>query len=218
MDAGALANTVAEQAVAVWNAPIPFLAAIIFVGWLIWLGMRAHYRGRLESKDGLIALKDGQLQDYKDKLSGATPDEARARLDALESRIDALGPRKITAEQRRRMIPELELFRGCKVDITADATSADAAQLARGLTAAFNAAGWRVQNGVGLGIGSTITPASGIGLLVENPSALTDAQTAIISALNGAGLEHDVLRKGGPTLDRDGAPMESMVLSNKLDD
>jgi len=39
------------------------------------------------SKNAQIELLDRQLVDYRDKLKGASPDEARAKIDALESTI-----------------------------------------------------------------------------------------------------------------------------------
>jgi uncharacterized caspase-like protein len=49
-------------------------------------------------------LQADQIVDYKTKLSGASPDEAKARLDALETIVADLSPRLLSEEQSRKLI------------------------------------------------------------------------------------------------------------------
>jgi hypothetical protein len=46
------------------------------------------YSIRLANKDGEISLLTRQRDDYKDKLGGASPDQAKAKIDTLEKRIE----------------------------------------------------------------------------------------------------------------------------------
>lgn len=183
------------------HAPVIFLASILVVGLLIWRIGQWQYGSQLTSSKAIVSLRDTQLQDYKDKLSGASPDEARARMDALETRIDeilpqiaALSPKKITTEQRQLMAPFLDRFPGCSVSIASDAVSADAAQMSKGLITAFNASRWLVQTPVIMGIANP--PPTGVALCVADPGNLSEEQKAIADAFTSAAIAFD-FRHGG---------------------
>lgn len=174
------------------QAPVFFLTAVAAVGFAIWKVIEWHFQTRLENAASTNKLLEDRLQDYKDKLSGATPEEARARMDALEARIEALGPRRIDGNHRREMIPHLDPFRGTAILIASDGSSADAAGMKGGVSAAFGMAGWVVTNSTVIGLGNP--PRSGIGLTVEDPANLTPPQHAIVSAFRAANVPIDIQR------------------------
>jgi hypothetical protein len=66
------------------DAPAIFAMAVLVVAALIWIAMRWAYGARIQHKDAQIALQQAQIDDYRRKLDGASPDEARARIAALE--------------------------------------------------------------------------------------------------------------------------------------
>ncbi|MBP6690356.1 MAG: hypothetical protein KA153_10215 [Hyphomonadaceae bacterium] len=192
MDIEDIAKWLGGQFTVIAQAPLVYIATIAAVSFAIWRIVEWHFKTRLENSSSTIALLNERLQDYKDKLSGATPDEARARMDALESRIEALGPKRIGGDQKREMIPHLDPFRGTGVIITADGVSADAAGMSPGLKAAFSMAGWHVTSGTVLGIGRA--PPTGVGMTVEDTKNLTPQQKAIVSALNAANIKFDLMQ------------------------
>jgi hypothetical protein len=204
------------------HAPVTFLASILVAAFLIWKIIQWQYGVQLTNTKSTLTLRDAQLQDYKDKLSGATPDEAKARMDALETRLDeivpriaALGPRRISSAQRQAMVPFLDRFRGSTVDICSDAASADAAQMSKDLSAAFNAAAWQVRTSMVMGLG--MPPVSGIGIMTTNPNDLTDQQKAIIDAFQAAGLNFD-MQLGPPPHQELGQQFAGILLTNRLHD
>lgn len=68
----------------IWStAPVPFVMSVAAIGIIIFITMKWGY-GRENS------LLRQQVADYKDKLSGATPAEAKAQFLALEARISEL--------------------------------------------------------------------------------------------------------------------------------
>lgn len=222
MDFAAIAKSISEQVVTVWHAPVPFLAAFI----ASWLVMRAFIRGQFETRlsniQSTLDLRNAQLQDYKDKLSGATPEEAKARMNALEARIDeivprleALGPRRVTVEQRQAMAPILDQCRGAHVSIASDAASVDAAQMVKGLLAAFNSAGWVVSTPTVLGLGNP--PPSGIALRAENLAQLRPEERCVADALRTAGLEYDLQVGGRGRALNDHVAVE-LILTTQLHD
>jgi hypothetical protein len=76
-----------EQWAVVKAAPIPFIAAVVIVGAVLWLLIGWSYTAVLNSKNAQIELQDRQLADYKEKLGGASPSEAKAELDALKEKV-----------------------------------------------------------------------------------------------------------------------------------
>jgi hypothetical protein len=89
-----------NQVAVVMATPIPFIVAILIVAALIWWLMNWRYSAVISHRDAEIVLLNGQRDDYKDKFSGATPDQAKARMDALESRLAKIEPRRQTESQR----------------------------------------------------------------------------------------------------------------------
>ncbi|MFN7400633.1 MAG: hypothetical protein ACK5SX_16605 [Sandaracinobacter sp.] len=197
MDFSAFGVSIWAQFVTVWNAPAPFLAAVVAAWFLIRWHFQASYEKQLSNASSTEKLLERQLQEYKDKTGGDTPDAVKTRIDALEQRIAemvpvlaAMEPRKISGEQQRLMALPLDPFKGQSIIIVTDAASADAAQMSKGLVAAFNSAGWITQTGMVIGIGSP--PLTGVGLRVSDPNNLTPAQISVTSALRAAGIDYDL--------------------------
>ena len=190
MNFSELAAGIWQQFTLVVQIPVPFLTTILASGWLIWLVVKHTFDTRLANADSTKQLLERQLQEYRDKLSGASPDEARARMDALEARLDAMGPRKLPPEKRQLMVPILGEFGGSSASIAYDAGASDAQVFTKHLAAAFTAAGWQVQLPMVVGIGSP--PPTGIGVSVSNAAQLSPHENAACQALRAAGLEFDL--------------------------
>lgn len=76
-----------EQWAVVTAAPIPFAIVTIILGAVIWIVIGWSYSAILNSKNAQIELQDRQLADYREKLGGASPSEAKAELDALKDKV-----------------------------------------------------------------------------------------------------------------------------------
>ena len=198
MDLGAEAQIIWNQFGTITHAPVPFLAALI-VSWIVigWLA-RWRFRNRIDNLQSLTNLREAQLQDYKEKLNGASPDQAKARMNALETRLDevlsqvaSLAPRTLTDRQRRAALAVLDPFRRSRINILCDAAAPDVKRLADALIATFNGAAWHVETGIVLEIANS--PATGVGLLVPDPARLTPPQQSIAEALRDAELAFDLM-------------------------
>ena len=69
------------------EAPLVFGAAVLFLGAIIWAALRWRYSGMIERGNHVIAL-------YKARLNGATPDQAKAKIDSLEGQVASLKNRE----------------------------------------------------------------------------------------------------------------------------
>jgi hypothetical protein len=66
--------------------PKTFLAILLAIIVVTWFVIHWFYKGTLNSKNAQIELQDRQLNDYREKLKGATPDEAKATIDDLRDK------------------------------------------------------------------------------------------------------------------------------------
>ena len=69
------------------EAPLVFGAAVLLLGAIIWAALRWRYSRGIERRNHIIAL-------YKERLNGATPDQAKAKIDSLEGQVVSLKNRE----------------------------------------------------------------------------------------------------------------------------
>lgn len=152
----------------IMQAPLIFGGALIVITFIIWrvIGWRHA------PKDDLIAL-------YKARLDGASPDEARARIDKLEATIKRtvgaewhpLTPSEISALSR-------ELASIGKRSVFIMHKNALGKDLAKSLAAAFESAGWQVGTSItgdfeeGIVVGRSPTLAPQIKEAIERATSL----------------------------------------------
>jgi hypothetical protein len=97
------------------NAPASAVAIILGVFAVVWIAMDWRYAGIIANRDGIIASRDAainliatQRDDYKDKLGGASPDQAKSRMDALEKANVSLSARLSEISKRVKPVYPLE--------------------------------------------------------------------------------------------------------------
>ncbi|MGA2223467.1 MAG: hypothetical protein ABSH41_03375 [Syntrophobacteraceae bacterium] len=76
------------------KAPSTFVILAVMMCTVAYLAARWLYKGIISNRDSEITLLKAQRDDYRDKLGGATPDQAKARIDDLETRIKAARQRQ----------------------------------------------------------------------------------------------------------------------------
>lgn len=91
------ASRLTDEWAVIRHAPISFVIAVLVLGTGLWFVLSWSYDSRLAGKDAQIASSDGQIalltrqrDDYRDKLGGASPDQAAQKIAALEKTIEEL--------------------------------------------------------------------------------------------------------------------------------
>ena len=141
-------------------APVSFGLSVIAVGLLIFYLMTWGY-GRENS------YLRTQLDDYKEKLKGATPQEARERIDALEAAAkETIGKKWIplTATEMDQLSAQLPDIPKVRIQVMYE--NQLGRELAENLFACFRKAGWpdaTISTGAGFGLGISV----GQGPIVE---------------------------------------------------
>ncbi|MGM5020219.1 hypothetical protein [Tardiphaga sp. 367_B4_N1_1] len=184
------------------NLPTFIVLAALMFGAIWWL-MDWRYGGILTGRDGIISNKDseiallkGQRDDYKDKLSGATPDQAKARIDALEGRlkqIEQTGPRSLAAEQRQALTQTARVPVGAQYALTivTEGGCPDCPVYASILERAFRDAGWKIGNGMLMG--PPQRPVRGIALVVPDAKNLSAEALLIQRSLRAAQIDVELM-------------------------
>jgi hypothetical protein len=128
------------------NLPTFFVILVLIIG-AVWFVVNWSYSGVLTSKTGQLELQDRQLADYKQKLNGANPEQAKSRIDDLEARLIRITARRwdpLTDSQiaevrvTLRKLPKpyaLRIVYG----------GSDCVDLAESLSRLFNGIGWVVK-------------------------------------------------------------------------
>ena len=158
------------------EAPLVFGAALFFLGVLIWAILRWRYSSIIQHRNRIIAL-------YKARLDGATPDQARAKMDSFEGQVVSLKNREwpklapaavtdfegILASQGSHVVSVLPQDR-------------DSIFLARDIVDAFKRIGWKAKcdrsmNDIPDGL--SVWPEDDVGRAICN--ALTMATGALVT-------------------------------------
>jgi hypothetical protein len=186
-------NSLLDQWQMIAGAPAIFIMATLIVGAAIWAVLRWAYGSMLQNKDALVALQVAQLNDYKDKLSGASPDQAKARIDALETQIKQLAPRSLEEVQTSSLVAAVARVGAHSIDVMCDMACSDGKKFAGQLGHAFKNAGWEVRYPM-LG-GTENPPYSGLGLRVRDVANLNSFESAVAQGLRVAGLQFDIQKR-----------------------
>jgi len=121
------------------KTPFVFAAVVLLLGAIIWAALRWRYAKMIEHRNRIIAL-------YKARLNGATPDEARAKMDSLEGQVLSLKNRE-WPKLAPAAVSDFERFlasQGSYV-VAVLPQDRDSVFLARDLVDAFNRIGWKAK-------------------------------------------------------------------------
>jgi hypothetical protein len=151
------------------EAPFVFGAAVLLLGAIIWAALRWRYSSIIDHRDRTIAL-------YKARLDGATPDQAKAKMDSLKNREwPKLAPAAVTdfenvlASQGSHVVSVLPQDR-------------DSVFLARDLVDAFTRIGWEAKRDASLNEipdGLSVWPEDDVARAISN--ALTMATGVMVT-------------------------------------
>jgi len=188
-----------QEAAAIVSAPILAGAILAVALAVMWLALHWSYRAALENKDNHIAFLERRLSEYRDRLNGATPDEARKRIDTLDAEVKTLRlrlqPRQLTQAQRQAIIDRSRLPAGTQpadLRIAHEASCSDCRAFAEELAGAFGERdNWRVTTAAIEAPAER--PRTGLGVRVEQPLRPPPEAVRLQESLRSARLPFDVI-------------------------
>src|SRR6476620_1196824 len=158
------------------EAPLVFGAAVLFLGAIIWAALRWRYAGIIAHRNRIIAL-------YKARLNGASPDQAKARMDSLEGQVVSLKNRE-WPKLSPAAVADFENIlasQGSHV-ISVVPQDKDSVFLARDLVDALNRIGWKAKRDTSMNEvpdGLSVWPEDDVARAICN--ALTMATGALVT-------------------------------------
>lgn len=181
---------------AIEAAPAIFVLVVAALAVGVWVLLSWSYRSQLSNKDAQleskrseIELLERQLSDFKQKLHGASPDEAKARIDELERQVKELMPRKLSPEQKQMIEQQLRrLGSSHSITIAHDMSCSDGGKYADDFGRLFQALGWKVSRPSVLGVSGP--PPSGLGILISGGLPV-GIESELGEALKRAGVGFD---------------------------
>jgi hypothetical protein len=181
---------------AVTRAPVAFGAAVLVMSVVISCGVIWSFRQETTSLQR-------QISEYREKLGGASPDQAKTALDALADEVTALQarlkPRRITAYQQQMMADRLKIPTGTQyaLAIVHEGGCWDCPQYAADFDGAFRTIpGWLVSNRVIMGLAQR--PPHGLAVVVVDPLHPSAQESLLLQALQAAGIEFDLQGERSP--------------------
>ena len=188
-----------QEAAAIVSAPILAGTILAVALAVMWTALHWSYRAALENKDSHIAFLERRLAEYRDRLNGATPDEARKRIDALESELGTLRvrlqPRHLTTAQRQAIIDRSRLPAGtppADIRVAHEANCSDCRAFAEEIAGALGERdNWRVTTAAIEAPAER--PRTGLGIRVEQPLRPPPEAVRLQESLRSARLPFDMI-------------------------
>jgi len=155
-----------DQMRVIGDAPVVFAGIVLVIAAVIWWILRWRYSGIIKNKEKTIAL-------YKNRLDGASPDEAKAKIDSLEGQIWTLKDR-VWSKLPPAAVADLENALKTKEppqQIAIVPQDIDSIFLARDLVDAFTRIGWTAKQDTtlnGLPDGLSVWPDNELGRAVRD--------------------------------------------------
>ncbi|MDP5305770.1 hypothetical protein [Paracoccus spongiarum] len=179
---------VASEASVIADAPLIFAMAVLASATVVWWLVNLRFGGIIDSQRERLQARDEKIAEYKTKLEGAEPDEARAHIKDLEARLARLEPRRLSEVQRKAMVEHLRSAPGA-ISIAVDGACFDGQVFSRSFTSALREAGWEVSLPMVLGLNNP--PSSGLRVQVADLNNLTNANRALFAAMDAVGLSYE---------------------------
>lgn len=180
----------AGEWVVVSGAPFGFAAAILAAALLLYWIFRARYQDRLDTLEQRLKLRDDQISQFQSKVGSTSPDEVKARIDALEARVHAIAPRRATEAQKASIKADIASAPGI-AQFRYDSGGGDSKSFGEELREVFRGAGWRTSS-LNVLSASMMTSTTGLLVIVTDPTNLTSKQSSVVAALRKASIAFDI--------------------------
>jgi hypothetical protein len=181
-----------QQWEAIVAAPIPFLTVVAAVAILIWLGLSYAYQTRLASRDGEISLLVRQRDEYKDKLGGASPEQAKILIAELRAEVESLGKklqeRDIEPDIANQIVNELKAGGSHEIQVTYATGDKSSAKFADTIAALLKRGGWKVRGPKAVYYFGSVFDLS----ILVGPGGDSDGARLLASIFNRHGMSIDV--------------------------
>lgn len=195
---------VRQEISAVGSAPVAFTVIVLAAAVVMWGVTHWSYATLLSSKNTRIAFLERRVAEWRDKMSGMSPDEARARLQALETQVKSLQirlePRTLTDEMRQALIDRARLRPGQQstLSILSEEDCSDCQRFAAQLVSALRETQTWTAN-VGIFNEKIARPRYGLAVRVADPLRPPPEAARLQAGLQAARIPFEMIGGGSGT-------------------
>lgn len=200
-----LLETIQKEWPVIRGAPWSFAAAVIAIGIVIAGFSELIHHAEIAGKDATIETQKTEIDAYKDKLNGATPDEAKkqidnskARIADLETRVAKVEPRGLKDNERIAIKASLEFIgvSASNIVLSHELSCTDCAQFATDFGDVLKSAHWGfVPSGV---MGAMMASPKGLAIVTPDAANPLPEAKALADALTAAKIPFDMVQNPGP--------------------
>lgn len=162
--------------------------SVVLTAVAVWLLLRARYQRT-------IASQRRRLREFETNLHGATPEEARRRIESMEARLARLEPRRLNGRQKtalRRLLILPESAGMTDVNVAYDAGCSDAKPYAEDFATVLGSCrGWRPLSVTMFG--SSHRPEAGLAIVSFRQGRTAAGAKLLSKAFAEAGIDHEVI-------------------------
>jgi cell division protein FtsN len=195
-------ETLRDEARGIAAAPLLFAAAVLAAAAVLWGILHWSYRTVLSNKDKHIAFLERRVAAYRETLRGATPEEARHRIEALETELEMLRiqlrPRHLNSTQRQAIVDRSRLPAGAQpqpVTVVYEEDCSDCTQFAAEIADTLRVSGsWVVSTEATRK--AVERPRRGLGIRVPDRLRPPPAARILQQALRSANLDYAMVEGG----------------------
>jgi hypothetical protein len=192
------------------GAPWSLATISLIILGVVWFFVAQINSATISGKDATIETQKAQIDSYKEKLNGASPDEAKARIDGLEARLARIEPRQLSDVQLARMSEVIKTaFGHYDIFIDKDMVCADCGEYASQIANLLPRDQWSIRMRM-VGGPSQASP-KGLAVVTPDPLHPSAEAAVLIRALTAAGIPFDVNAGGFARLEDLGKPNQSLL-------
>lgn len=185
-----------KQWAVIRGAPIYFVTALGAAIVVIWFLVNWADKAVIDGKTQAIETLNIQLKAYKDKLDGATPDEAKQKIAALEARVKGIEPRRLSTTQRDKIssiiktLPPGDHY----LNIESDMQCSDCYYFGNDFQSLFPQPPWIVKS-IGIQVPSERS-ITGLAVLTDDPNNPSPEAAIIAKALKAIDIPFEMMKLG----------------------
>lgn len=170
------------------------LGLLVVVLALMWLLVQVAHGRTIVALENRLRLAEERNRAFTRIFRNQSPDEVAARLRALEARLEALPPRRLSDDQRKRLSSiDPPPPNATYLAIEYDSSHGETDRFAQDLIEAFMAApGWNVVRRGNARLGRQTAD---VAVAVEVVGSATPTETLIIRALTRAGIPFGMIQR-----------------------
>jgi hypothetical protein len=194
-------DTIQKEWSVIRTAPWSIAAVTFVVIAAVWFLISQINSATFAAKDATIETFRAQNQSYKEKLNGASPEEASARIKLLEERLSKVEGRNIDPNKLSAARETLSKLAGGPyyLSVASDMVCADCSSYSDQIVSIFSQPPWSIRTPI-VG-GPTGKSPKGLSVLIPDPKNIPKEVTVIIDAFKAAGFAFDVKSGGDAFVD-----------------